>query len=767
MRYLDLTRYLDTAHYNTVFHGTSDLDAESQLPKWLDPLQGWFKCFIGHVDMPWYRLGDLGAEVEAMQSCKSRKVDIIHFMDGEHSAQFLPRRIKEMGLSRIKTVATFHQPPDLLPQLVNEKMLNWLDAIILMSPTQVPFFKSRVSEDKLHVILLGVDSELFHPSPVRRENDQVACITTGLHLRDWETFKKVACAAPDITFVVVTSSRVKFENIPNLKLYSGVSDAELAELYRSADILFLPLIDATANNTLLEGIASGLPVVATDHKSVRAYLPDEGGIFIADNRVEGFVDALRRLQNDPALRRKMGQQARARAEELSWTSIIKQYDALYRQLHAGQNSTSPASAHDDTEVRLQTPSPKGSWTLKERFQQQSISAANGDMRDMDVWGYALLEAGLREEAAALFSGLSKSVPDGFVGYAGQAYLAADQWNWSEAIAAVDNCLTAAPTETQPRLISMKAKYLVQIGELPKAKEILLSIEKDFEGLLTLARVSSLDSAEEANKYWETCVAQFPDQLEGFLGQAAELIACGNYAEADAILTHAMGIWPNALAAKLLWARCATNARNMHAAGARWAAVMAERGCDRDLPTAYAHHLGLIGDRVGAEAYLRSCEPPPAAAADFLVEYYSASGDLKMAIQHAQKLSSLRQDDIAARLREAALHMRQGSSEGLHFAEKSIRSALTLAPQAAIVKAELVEILIRLGMDEEAKKILQTINPADRRAQFEVLRLWAILRDNDDAAGVQYWKNMFLDIGALAATKNFSADLRITDRFGFY
>jgi len=385
---------------------------------------------------------------------------------------------------------------------------------------------------------------------------------------------------------------------------------------------------------------------------------------------------------------------------------------------------------------------------------------------MDIWGYALSEAGLREEAAALFSGLTKAPPHDFVGYAGQSRLAAEQWNWAEAIGAVDRCLMAPPAEARPRLISLKAKYLVQVGELPKAKEILYSIEKEFEGLLALARLSSLVSAEEAKKYWATCVAQFPDQREGFLGQAAELIACGDFAEADAILSHTMAVWPGALDAKVLWARCATNARNMRAAGARWTSVLAERGWDRDLPAGYAHYLGLIGDRGGAEAYI-SRDLSAAEAADFFIEYHSAGGDLKTALQHAQNLLSLQPDDITSRLRKAALHMRLGNPEALQAAEKILREAFTLAPQAALVKAELAEVLIRLGTTDEAKQILATINSADKRTQFEILRLWAALMDHGDVDRVEYWKSLFLDIGALAATKNFSVDLKVTERFGFY
>ena len=71
-------------------------------------------------------------------------------------------------------------------------------------------------------------------------------------------------------FTVVTSGRVTVAPLPNVRVLSGLSDLALAETFRQADVLFLPLQDATANNARLEGLASGLPVVTTDLPAVRA-----------------------------------------------------------------------------------------------------------------------------------------------------------------------------------------------------------------------------------------------------------------------------------------------------------------------------------------------------------------------------------------------------------------------------------------------------------------------------------------------------------------
>jgi glycosyltransferase involved in cell wall biosynthesis len=115
---------------------------------------------------------------------------------------------------------------------------------------------------------------------------------------------------------------------------SPIEDAALAGLYRAADVLFLPLIESTANNALLEGIASGLPAVVTDLAAVRAYLPGHEGVLVSGNRPEGFIDALTWLAGDADARVKMGQRARARAQALAWPHQVRQYETLYQEAFA-------------------------------------------------------------------------------------------------------------------------------------------------------------------------------------------------------------------------------------------------------------------------------------------------------------------------------------------------------------------------------------------------------------------------------------------------
>src|SRR6266404_5906961 len=99
--YLQFVSYLDPQHFRTVLHGAA---------VWDRPRRPLLKALIHRLR---YR-GRFTAELLASASCLAGRTDIVHFLDGEDSPQFLPRFVRLSHLSRIKTVVTFHQPPQIL-----------------------------------------------------------------------------------------------------------------------------------------------------------------------------------------------------------------------------------------------------------------------------------------------------------------------------------------------------------------------------------------------------------------------------------------------------------------------------------------------------------------------------------------------------------------------------------------------------------------------------------------------------------------------------
>ncbi|MEO6131321.1 MAG: glycosyltransferase family 4 protein [Saprospiraceae bacterium] len=323
--------YLDQGKYSVDMHVASDSDEDFPIKNRM--VRDWLRRVVQKRGMQWYKLSDLTAEVKALKQCWRKKIDILHYLDGEHSAQFLPKLPKRLGKFRPKMVATYHQPSEVLESLINRDVIAKLDCVTVVSPEQVPFFEDLLPPDKIVVILHGINTDHFRPASDRKEENKFKCITVGHYLRDFNAVQQVAeklSVYREIEFHVVTSKPTGLENLTNVKIHGEhVDDADLLNLYQQSQILFLPLIQSTANNSLLEGLACGLPVVSTCLSSVRVYVPGRGAILIKNNDPNQFADAILHLVQSPEDRRAMAIAARKRAEELDWRNIATQYEDFY------------------------------------------------------------------------------------------------------------------------------------------------------------------------------------------------------------------------------------------------------------------------------------------------------------------------------------------------------------------------------------------------------------------------------------------------------
>jgi glycosyltransferase involved in cell wall biosynthesis len=289
-----------------------------------------------HGQMAWYKLSDLIGELHAGARCLLRTCDIVHYVDGEHSAHYLPIALKRSGALAGGTVATFHQPPDALVYLVDRRVAACLDRIVIVSPIQRAFFEEHVQADRVREILWGVDSDYFRPAEIKSTSGPFRCVTVGHWLRDWPAMRALARLLierrADIALHVVTNRATGLEGLRNVHSHHNLTDPELLALYQQSDVLLLPLTASTANNTLLEALACGLPVISTRLPSVQAYVPASAALLVAENDPDLLFQALDALRADQERRATMAQLARARGEELSWARIAATYATLYLEL---------------------------------------------------------------------------------------------------------------------------------------------------------------------------------------------------------------------------------------------------------------------------------------------------------------------------------------------------------------------------------------------------------------------------------------------------
>ncbi|MGH7457778.1 MAG: glycosyltransferase family 4 protein [Longimicrobiaceae bacterium] len=131
-----------------------------------------------------------------------------------------------------------------------------------------------------------------------------------------------------------------------VRLLGRVSDAELADIYRAADLFVMPNVPVPGDMegfgiVLLEAGASGLPAVAADLEGIRDVVAEgKSGTLVPAGDADGFAAAVLRYRDNPALLRA----ARSRAVDhvratFSWPVVVEQHlAALGERLGAARSA---------------------------------------------------------------------------------------------------------------------------------------------------------------------------------------------------------------------------------------------------------------------------------------------------------------------------------------------------------------------------------------------------------------------------------------------
>jgi phosphatidylinositol alpha-mannosyltransferase len=117
--------------------------------------------------------------------------------------------------------------------------------------------------------------------------------------------------------------------------FEGPALLERPSYYATADIFCSPITNASFGITLLEAMASGTPIVATDNVGYRDLLQPEEGVLVPQD-VDAFADAIVELLGDDRRRAAMGAAGRYKAMRYAWPVVVTQLLAYFNEILARQ-----------------------------------------------------------------------------------------------------------------------------------------------------------------------------------------------------------------------------------------------------------------------------------------------------------------------------------------------------------------------------------------------------------------------------------------------
>lgn len=277
------------------------------------------------------------------------KVDIIHFSGVLSYQLMLAAVIFRAGRVRIPVIASEQGGRSVrsIEKKAQDYCLGNADMVTACSPEAAENLKLLgANPDSVRIVPNGVDSEVFSPGPVRiRKNGEPLKILVVSRL--WGEKDPITMARAvsifalmnhqaDLTIIGQGLMRRQVEQllfrVPGLNytFIEFLSQDELARRYRHSDVLLLTSRREGMPQVVLEAMASGLPIIATDIPGTRDALGG-AGILVPVGRPEIIAAELARAAENPEHLSEMRFKGIARAASFSWKRIAENLREIYLQ----------------------------------------------------------------------------------------------------------------------------------------------------------------------------------------------------------------------------------------------------------------------------------------------------------------------------------------------------------------------------------------------------------------------------------------------------
>lgn len=216
-----------------------------------------------------------------------------------------------------------------------------------------------ISMQKITRICNGVDTNVFYPRAGERQNSHkcplnldgrlvIGAVGRMHGVKDQLTLVKAFIMASQQSPVFLEKARLIIvgdgplrELALNLLATHGLSENawlpgerhDIAQIMRSLDIFVLPSKAEGISNTILEAMASGLPVIATSvGGNPELVIHDETGLLVEKENVAAMAEALQQMVGDDNKRQRLAANSLQRAQqEFSLDGMVARYLAVYDQ----------------------------------------------------------------------------------------------------------------------------------------------------------------------------------------------------------------------------------------------------------------------------------------------------------------------------------------------------------------------------------------------------------------------------------------------------
>jgi glycosyltransferase involved in cell wall biosynthesis len=233
----------------------------------------------------------------------------------------------------------------LLNRTLARTVLSGADRVFFISPATQRYFARFCRLRSAALVPNGVDTEIFRPDPARASAERPLLLFVGRFVprKGIALFVSLAKRLPGADWIAAGDGALRPEDDapPNLSVLRGRSGADLAALYRSADLLVLPSVGEGFPLVVQEAMACGTPALVSPETAAGA---PGAGVYAEPISEEGWRGRIEALIADPeslhASRERVAREAR---ERWSWDSAAAAYARALAEIGASARSSAAAA----------------------------------------------------------------------------------------------------------------------------------------------------------------------------------------------------------------------------------------------------------------------------------------------------------------------------------------------------------------------------------------------------------------------------------------
>jgi len=233
-------------------------------------------------------------------------------------------------------------------------LLNKLDMIITILPSEQEIFtnKFKVNQAKLTTVFNGINPVMLEQGDAENffkeyeiDRSQWDAIVIGCgrlnYAKGFQFLQKAVSSLPRVLFFIAGGDDGYYEELKRIYYANSniifnakyIPQEKLRDIYAAGDIFVLPSIHEATGGVLLEALAQGCSIIASEKGGTIEYLTNKHGIFIDPQDQEAWLREITNLLSNPSKKEKLLENKGNFLKKYRWDLLTQKILKIYKEIN--------------------------------------------------------------------------------------------------------------------------------------------------------------------------------------------------------------------------------------------------------------------------------------------------------------------------------------------------------------------------------------------------------------------------------------------------